>query len=453
MSTSPTDRGPARSVFFAQPLTARQKVTIGSMAVGAFALLLPVFAGGASEPTSPPPSEAADTAAALPVGVEVAEPVDSFVRERVFTGTLVARRRSVISFERGGKLVELLVDEGDRVEQGQLLARLDTRRLSAQLAAAEADLAQSEARLDELVAGPRRQTIEAARAEAQSLSAERDIARIRLSRREQLVRTNAVSREEYDEALYNYQAAAARADVAAQTLDELEAGTRREQVDAQRAQVAAIEARLADIKHELDDAVLLAPFTGCIAQRRLDEGAVISVGAPVFDLIESDALEAWVGVPPATARKVTVGAELIVRIDGVDRRATVQSVRPELDSETRTQNVVLCLQDADGLVAGQVARVGVREPVDMAGFWTPTAALTPGQRGLWAVYVVDDQGLAAARPIELIEADGERSFIRGTLAAGERVIVEGSHRVVPGQRVKPVTPVSAPPIHLMGKSL
>ncbi len=365
--------------------------------------------------------------------------MDSYLRERVYTGTLVAKRRSTLSFERAGKVVELVVDEGDAVAKGQLLARLDTRRLDARRAKAEADLAQASAVLSELKAGPRPQTIAAARAEVENLAAQRDVAEKTMKRREQLVASSAVSREEYELAMYDYRAAAARTEVAQKNLDELEAGTRRERVDAQEAQVAALEASLADILHELDDSVLLAPYDGCIARRKIDEGTVIAAGAPVVELIETGALEAWVGVPPASARSFAVGDNTSLRIDGRDYAAVVQSVRPELDAQTRTQNVVLRIDDAagptsGGLVAGEVVRLGVAEPVAMSGYWVPTQALSPDRRGLWSVLVVED-GKAAQRAVEVIENAGDRSFVRGALQPGEAVIVEGAHRVVAGQRV------------------
>ncbi|TWT99239.1 Multidrug resistance protein MdtA precursor [Botrimarina colliarenosi] len=405
--------------------------------IGFAALLLVVVVAGGSTAVlnaqQGAPAKITPTAT-TPVRTQVATPVDSFLRNRVYTGTLVARRRSVLSFERAGKVVELVVDEGDAVTKGELLARLDTRRLLARRSRAEADLAEAMAVLRELVAGPRQQSIAAAAAEVRSLAAQRDVAERNLKRREQLVASNAVSREEYDEALYDYRAAAARTDVAQKNLDELEAGTRQEQIAAQEAQVSALEASVADILHELDDSVLLAPYAGRIAKRRVDEGTVVSPGAAVFELVEADTLEAWIGLPPQAAAQVEVGLQTTATIAGTDYVAIVQSVRPELDVTTRTQNVVLRLDSPAGLVAGQVVRVGVREPVAMPGFWVPTQALSPGRRGLWTVLVAEE-GAAAARPVEVIEADGDHSFVRGALEAGEHVIVEGAHRIVAGQAV------------------
>ncbi|WP_197524765.1 efflux RND transporter periplasmic adaptor subunit [Botrimarina hoheduenensis] len=377
--------------------------------------------------STPPPN-------VLPVQVAPAEEVDTLLRKRVYTGTLVAARRSALSFETAGKIVELVADEGDRVEAGQILGRLDTRRLEALRAQSQAELVESAARLREFIAGPRTQTIAAAEAEVRNLAAQRDVAQRNLERRAQLVASRAISREEYDEMLFEFRAAEARVDVAQKTLDELIAGTRQEQIDAQQARTQALEAVVADTRHRLEDAVLRAPFAGQIVKRNLDEGTVVALGEPVFELIEAAALEAWIGAPPRAVATLTPGAAMRVEIDNEEYEAVVQSIRPELDPQTRTQNVVLRIPRDPRLVAGQVVRAAIVQPIAMRGFWTPTASLTPRRRGLWAVYVVA-AGRVEPRDVEVIETDGDRSFIRGTLAPGEPVIAEGAHRIVAGQAV------------------
>lgn len=411
-------------------MTNRKSIAAGLVMITGIAATGAMSGPGESEPTSDPA-----TNSAMPVRTAPARLVESIERQRIYTGTLVARRRSVLSFERAGKVVELGFDEGQRVEKDQLLARLDTRRLKARRSRAEGDLAQAKALLDELIAGPRLQTIAAAEASVRSLEARQLDAQRNLQRREQLVTTNAISREEYDTSLYAYQSAAAETEVARQNLEELRAGTRAEQIEAQRGQVAALEAALADILIELDDSVLLAPYTGQIARRQVDEGTVVAAGGPVFELIESDALEAWIGVPPTSAARLEIGSPIEVVIGKQTYQAAIQAIRPELDPDTRTRNVILRLEQPKDLVAGQVVRIGVREPVEVTGYWVPTSALSPGGRGLWSVLVAEPSGVAAARPVEVVENDGDRSFVRGALQAEEQVIVEGAHRVVAGQRV------------------
>jgi RND family efflux transporter MFP subunit len=450
MSSSPPDAvvadPPLDAPFFADALTRRQKLTRRLLRGGAALAIVAVCVVAVRRGITPralaaTPATTGAESDALPVRVVPAVMVESFERLRVYTGTLVAARRSVLSFERAGKLLELGVDEGDRVEAGQPLARLDVRRLAARRAQAEAELAEATATLNELVAGPRVEVIAAAEAELRELAAEAEVARRSLERRAQLVETRAISREEYDDALYLLQAAEARRDASQQRLEELRAGTRVEQVAAQRARVGSIEARLADVNHELDDSVLVAPYAGRLVARRVDEGSVIAAGQGVFDLIEDGKVEAWVGVPATVAGALRVGDELGVMIDDARRRATVQSVRSEVDPQTRTQNVVLRVEQdpaAAPLVAGRIVRIEIRQSVAGQGYWLPTAALSPRLRGLWAALVVDDDDTIATRDVEVIEVDRDRSFVRGALLPRERVVIEGAHRVVAGQRVRAI---------------
>ncbi|MEM8864528.1 MAG: efflux RND transporter periplasmic adaptor subunit [Planctomycetota bacterium] len=436
------DQPKTSASFFGRILTKRQKLTKGvlwsALIVTALGVGVPPLAQSLAADEAAPPAERSQ--AAMPVQVMVATPSDSYSVQRAYTGTLVAARRSELAFERPGKVIRLLVDEGDRVKAGQLLAELDRRRLIASKQTVEAELAEAKAVLAELVKGPRDEAIATAAAEVRTLQADRDVAERNLRRRRQLVETSAISREEYDESFFATKAAAARVVAAEKKLEELETGTRVERVDAQKARVAALQASLADVNHEIEDTQLVAPFAGSITQRRMDEGAIAPMGTPVFDLIEDNRLEAWVGVPVESASRLNVGDPVKVVINRRQHDARVKSLRSELDPTTRTQNVVLEVLPAEGerLVAGQVARILLAETINKSGIWAPTSALTPHRRGLWAVYVVDGDGpnqTIAKRDVELLHTEGDRSFVRGTLQAGDRIVVAGGHKVVAGQRV------------------
>ena len=237
--------------FFARSLTRRQKMTWRLVAVAIMIAIVGTsltYAAISAGEEAPVDEQLASPNGstrprALEVGVVEATQVTSFQRARVYTGTLVAKRRSTLAMERAGRVIKLHADLGDRVAAGQVLAQLDTRRSEAQLAVARAELAQAEAVLAELQAGPRKQTIDAARAQLETLAAQRDLARVLAVRRKRLVATRSISDEEYDEARYALEAAVARTEAARQALNELEAGTRPEQIEAQRAAVAAAEAR------------------------------------------------------------------------------------------------------------------------------------------------------------------------------------------------------------------
>ena len=438
--TSQSIHESGRTPFFAKKLTLRQKLTRWSL-VGLFFLIVAGGSGAAWHQfySSAEAGEAEHVHSPLEVQTLIVERSDRYQRERSFTGLIRESRRSQVSFKRGGEVTEILVDEGQRVSIGQKMAQLDDRHIRARQAQVEAQYQEAQAVLGELLEGPRKETIAAKRAELQALDAQAKVLSGQLSRREQLVHNASVSREEYETFLYDFQAAKARADVARRQLDEMLAGTRKEQIAAQRARVQQLQAQLDEVAHDLEDTVLLAPFAGRVAQRYIDEGTVVGARTSVVDLLDDQHLEAWIGLSTDASSTLEVGQLQSLSVDGSLVEGKVYSLAPDVDRSTRTQNVIFRLDDNCGAVLpGQVVRVSISETVQQPGFWIPTTSLTRGTRGLWSVYVVEnsDRGqVIARRDVELLDTVGQLSYVRGTLQTGDQLVSSGTHRVVVGQRV------------------
>ncbi len=213
--------------------------------------------------------------AALPVQVIPVEAVTQYELERTYSGELVARRSSALGFERAGTVVELRVEEGDRVAAGQLLAVLDARSLDSQRQELLAQRAQAQAQAQELQAGPRPEAIAAARAAVADLQQQLELAERKTERREYLYTEGAIAREDLDQETYNARALRGRLGQAQSQLDELLAGTRREQIAAQQARVQQLEVAIQSLDVELDKSILRAPFAGRVSQRAVDEGVVV----------------------------------------------------------------------------------------------------------------------------------------------------------------------------------
>jgi RND family efflux transporter MFP subunit len=384
---------------------------------------------------------------ALSVETTVLEPVTGYTTEREYTGELTAQRSSDLGFERPGTVVALLVDEGDRVVTGQPLARLDIRTLQAQRQQLTAQLAQ-EAQLRELNAGPRRETIAAAEAAVADIQQQLALSRLQRQRRQDLYTEGAISLEELDQQAFGTNSLEYRLAQAQSQLDELVAGTRIEQVDAQGARVRQLQASIQAVDVDLDKSVLYAPFDGQISDRALDEGVVVSGGQTVFGLIEAGPLEVRVGVPADVADTLNVGKTPEVQVGDQRYPATITALLPELDATSRTVTVRLQLDSAP-LTVGQTARLLLAETEAESGFWLPSTALVPGDRGLWSVYVLEtpeadraanqraaNQFIVGRRDVEVIYTEGDRVLVRGTVQMGDRAITSGTHRVVPGETVR-----------------
>jgi multidrug efflux pump subunit AcrA (membrane-fusion protein) len=391
-------------------------------------------------------AKASNLTRVLPVVTQKVVPVDSYQLSRIYTGSLVARRKSVLGFDRSGKLVKVAVEEGDRVLSGQPLAYLDTRNLKAERRGLLAKRVQAMAKLEEMEAGVRPETIAAAQASVKDLNEQLELARQKSSRRAKLYAQGAISLEQMDEAANQANVTLARLEEAQSKLDELLAGTRSEQIKAQKGVVEEIDASLVDLDVKLDQSIIKAPFAGIISARQVDEGTVVAAGESILHLIERGALEARVGIPVKAASLISVGSYQSLRIGSKTYPARVTAILPELDTQTRTMTVVLALEESleTKVKSGQVVRLKLSEQIAQSGYWLPTTSLVQGTHGLWSCYVLgkstasDNTFSVEPRDVEILHTESDRVLVRGSLQANEQVVVNGIHRLFPGQLVKPV---------------
>jgi len=375
--------------------------------------------------------------------------VKSYTARRTYTGEVAAVRASELGFERSGKVVQFNVEQGDRVKAGMAIARVDTQNLEAQRLQLLAQKAQAAAVLQELQNGPRLEVIAAARAQVIDLQSQLELERIRQTRREYLYKEGAISKEQLDEVAFNQNALSARLVAAQSRLNELEAGTRLEQIAAQQAEVKQLEASIADLEIAIAKSTISAPFSGAIAKRHLDEGTVVQAGQSVVRLVEGITPKVEIGVPTEVASQLERGSEQRVHIGGETYQAKVTSILPEVNPTTRTRTVILALDtpDLQPVALKQIARLEVTQRVPTNGYWLPITALARGDRGLWSCYALGQpEGNSHSaqaktyrverRDVEVLYTEGDRALVRGLLQPGDTVIVDGTQRVVPGQLVR-----------------
>lgn len=191
-------------------------------------------------------------------------------------------RQVELGFRAEGRVAAMLVDEGEAVAAGDVLAKLDTGPLEDEVAMREADLAAAEAALAELDAGARPEEIARAEAELRLTQATLANAQRVFARVENLLGSNAVSQQSYDEAKATRDEAAARLQAAQASLDLVEAGARQEEIDAARAQRDGAAARLVAARRSLEDATLTAPDAGIVLARVREPGAIVTAGATIY---------------------------------------------------------------------------------------------------------------------------------------------------------------------------
>jgi HlyD family secretion protein len=285
-----------------------------------------------------------------------------------YSGTIETREIQVGS-KIGGRVTVVAVEEGQAVKAGALLVRFESNELTAQRRQAQAEVEQQRANLlkltrgnrpeeieqaeanalalraalDEARNGPRAQDIEQARADYQAAEADAVNAQATYERMEKLVATDTISRMEFDGDRDKRDSAAKKAESARERLAELQAGTRREDVQAaeahyQQAQAAAVlsrkgsraedieaardalaaaEAHVADLDVSLTEAELDAPADGIIETVSLRPGDLVPAGRIVLTMLEPTQLWVKVYVPETDLSKVRLGQSGEVTVDGL----------------------------------------------------------------------------------------------------------------------------------------
>ncbi len=255
-----------------------------------------------------------------------------------------------VAGEVGGRLVEVKVAEGDRVSAGDLVARLDTADTELALRRAGADREQAQAQLALVRAGARPEDVRQAAAQVQSAQAEVKAAQVELDaaavdfeRFEKLLRANAGSVKQRDEAAARKEVAAARvrgaqerALASAEALARVKAGSRPQEIDAARARVSSSDAQIATLQKSVADAIVKAPVGGIVTARLLDAGEMAAPRAPIVVITDLDHAWANVYVDERLVPRLTIGQAATLITDAGQRlNGTITFISPKAEFTPR----------------------------------------------------------------------------------------------------------------------
>jgi RND family efflux transporter MFP subunit len=323
------------------------------------------------------------------------------------TGTVQAKEDVSLAFRTGGQLIERLVNVGDRVEYGQVVARLDAEIERQSLLAARANLAAASAQLAD--------------------------ARSTVERYEPLVARGFVARQQFDRAVETRNAAQA-------------------QVDAVAAQVAAAE-------NQLSFTTLIADGPGIVTARGAEPGEVVRAGQMIVQLAREGGRDAVFDVPPRVLESADADDDVLVALSADPTAVTkgrVREVAPQADPVTRTFQVRVGLAAPPASMRLGSTVTGTVQLGGTPGIAIPSSALTSsgGRPAVWLFDPGDDR--VALRSVEVIRYELDRVLVGGGLNPGEIVVTAGVQVLRPGQQVRllgdrpvgtpdPLAPVVKPP--------
>lgn len=379
------------------------------------------------------------------------------------SGSVEPIRTVNLSPKSAGILQELYVEQGDRVTQGQLIARMDNEQLDAQIAQNRASIAEAQAQLDDALEGSSatdigqaRAAVEAARAQLEEARARQVLAEEDLSRNRSLFDRGAIARSDLDRAVNDARSASAGVDQAIARVDEADQRLIDQQNGSDTTDIAQAEARLARaqgqlqaVQVQLSDTQIRAPFDGIVTQRFAAEGAFVTPTATASEVTSATStaivaiasgLEVVAEVPEADVNRIKVGQSVEIQADAFPDetfKGVVQLIAPEA---IERQNVTVFQVRIRLLSGTDQLRSNMNTTVAFLGDQLADALVIPAvavitQGGETGVLVPNETGQAQLEPVVLGPQVGDRIQVLDGLQAGDRVFID----LPPGQSLENLT--------------
>lgn len=393
-------------------------IAAGLVATGHLTVPAKLAVSATSATAAPAKSAQPQLAPPLAVTVAVAQ-MDDFVDRVLVTGSLVAREEILVGPEvEGLRVIEVLADEGDRVTKGQVLARLVSDTLEAQLAQNTASIAKADA------------AIAQARSAIASAEARLKEANNAYDRAKPLAKSGYLSESGMDQRESTRRTTEASLISARDGL--LVAEAEKAQVEAQRREIAWRRTRTE----------IRAPADGLVSRRLARIGGYATGTADsMFRIIAQGLIELDAEVPETRLMSLREGQTAAIEAAGFGEvTGMVRLVSPEVDRATRLGRVRILLGDKPGLRVGAFAR-GRIEAAKSRGLSIPASAVLYGTNGAVVQVVVD--GRVRTRPAKLGLAQGGNVEVRDGLAAGETVIARSGTFLRDGDAVRAMPATTA----------
>lgn len=377
-------------------------------------------------------------------------------------GTVQPERSVNVSPKTSGKLRQLLVKEGDRVQEGQILAYMDDSNLQGQYTQAQGQLAQAKANLEKTLVGNRSQDIAQAQAQVESDRAALWQADRTFQQNKQLYGSGAINQRDFNTSLAARDQAAAQLTRSQQALALQRAGSRPEDVEQARAQVKTAEGQLQTIQAQLDDTIIRAPFSGIVTKKFADPGAFVTPttsGSSVTSATSSSILalasnnQIVANVAESNIAQIKLGVPAIIKADAYPGQSFKGRVIQIAAQSTTVQNVTSfevksSVADPKNLLkAGMSVNVDFNVGTLKNVLVIPTVAITRQEGASGVLVFGGEKGQRRRpdfRPITTGTTVNDKTVVLSGLEAGERVLISFPQGERPQSRTPSILPGMGP---------
>lgn len=418
--------------------------------------LLPLFGCGDNE------EESASKKRKFSLPVQIGKVVYLDVIDQVRTvGNIQADQRVTITTEVKGQVSRIPVVEGEKVRQGDVLVRIDTREYDLELGRLETDLSVAQIEFEKSNEGLRPQEKEKLEAQVNADTSAHELAIKEKARIEQLVDQGFVSQSEMDQVIDRVRRAG---DVLRSSKAALNAGmsSRVEDIQQKKSAMEGIQKQIDMARLKISKASIRAPFSGVVISKKIEQGAFASAGTPVVEMIGSSRLKAVLEMPQGYRKKLKnlQGAEFLVRnldLKFKYGRELAKNIRVIPDANIYSGNIKVQIdlpKPGASLFPGvnleAILQFGTRKDV----LHVPSIALVIGDKGT-VVYIMKDES-AQLVPVKAFKERDEFVEIEDfthQLGPKADLILRGSGAVFPGVNVFPtnLSPEAKPPFNAASK--
>jgi RND family efflux transporter MFP subunit len=396
-----------------------RRILVSRCRTGALlSLLAATFgAGGCSRHVGPPVVDAQANTAAEPSG-EALNAVEAALRPWPYTvrvqGTLIEDESAELGAKVAGRIKEVMVDLGTRVDEGQPVARLDTEEFDLRVQQAEAQVAQARATLGLKGNTPDDKLDPTKAAPVLQEMALLEEARLNFNRVRGASGKAVFTQEEIQTRQAALHVAEARYSSSLNAVQE------------QVALLALRRSELALAVQNQHDAVLKAPFVGIIQQKHVAPGSYVSVGQPVVMLMRIDPLRFRAGVPERAAVGVSVGQTVKIFLDGQPApiEVKISRISPALDLSSRALMIEADVENGESRWrSGLFAEGEILVDAQQQALTVPVSSVVAfgGVEKVWTV----KGDKAEPRPVRIGRRDARFVEILGGLSAGDVVLSDG----------------------------
>jgi len=320
----------------------------------------------------------------------------------------------------------VLVNRGDHVRAGQLLAELESSDLAASANESQHQYQQTQAQYQALTGATVPEDRVKAQADVQTAQQAFDAAKKLHDSRVDLQRQGALAQRLVDEAKVAMVQAQSQLETAQKHLEALSQVSQRETIRAAQAQVDAAKAHYENAAVQLSYARIVSPISGVVADRPVYPGEIAASGSPMVSIVDVSQVVARANVPVKEAESIRVGRPARIAGPEGDLPGTVTVVSPAVDPSTTTVEVWVKLANpGERLKPGGTVHVSIIADTIQNAIVVPASALLYSDTGGAKVMAISSDNTAHERMVSLGIRQGERVQILGGVQEGEQVVVSG----------------------------